>query len=483
MSIRGYICLAVLSSCGRPPVAVALHHGRHLATAANVPADSKAVKTAEDTSTASGAFHTARDLLSPIKHATRLTEGRALRQDVWSVFNAVNLPSDCINLGQGYMNFPPPDWAREGAQEALCSTMGNQYAHPKGIPRLRKAMQNFYGTQFHERELDMETEMMVTNGATEGQYAAFTAFVDPGDEVIIMEPFFDQYLQCVVFNGGVPVFVPLHPNAGDPGKRCKPTWTLDMDTLSRAITPRTKMIVLNTPHNPIGKVFTREELEAIAELADKHNLLVISDEVYEHLVYDREHVRFATLPGMWKRTITVGSAGKLFAATGWRVGWLIGPPALIAPAYAASLRLVYCANTPMQGAVAVGLEQAGERGFFETQTNEYKERKAILTDAFERLCLNYTQPEGAYFITVDVSNLQWPADYPFPQNIRDRRRDFHAAWFMAMEVGVAPLPLTDFYCDAHASINENYIRFSYAKDLNTLRSAAERLQSLKRYLK
>ncbi|KAH9934306.1 pyridoxal phosphate-dependent transferase [Fomitopsis serialis] len=243
------------------------------------------------------------------------------------------------------MNFPPPEWAREGAEEALRSTMGNHYAHPKGIPRLREAIQKFYGTQFHGRELDTETEMVVTSGANEGQYAAFTAFVEPGDEVIIIEPFFDQYFQSVVFNGGVPVFVPLHPHQGEPGTLCKPTWTLDVDELRRAITPRTKMLVLNTPHNPVGKVFTRAELEAVAQLADAHDLLVMSDEVYERLVYDREHVRFATLPRMWDRTITVGSAGKLFAATGWRVGWLIGPPALIGPVFAASIRIVYCSNT------------------------------------------------------------------------------------------------------------------------------------------
>ncbi|KAL6307325.1 PLP-dependent transferase [Sparassis latifolia] len=414
--------------------------------------------------------------------AARLQEGRALMLDVWTIFNAANLPPDCINLGQGYMNFPPPQWARDAADEALKSVEGNHYAPTRGRLRLRRAIKNFYGTQFG-RELDTESEILVTSGANEGQYAALTAFIDPGDEVIMLEPFFELYLPTIVFNGGKPVYVPLHP-ISDPASPNKRTWTLDFDELRRAITPRTKMIMLNSPHNPLGKVFNREELEGIADIAEEFNLLVMSDEVYEALVYDgKEHIRFATLPGMWDRTITVGSAGKMFAATGWRVGWLIGPLALIEPTLAATTRIVFCSNTPMQEAAAAGLEQARERRFFETQLQEYTERRDILTRAFDELGMAYTHPEGSYFIMLDVSNVTWPDNYKFPPAMEGRGRNFKAIWFMANELRVSSVPVTDFYCDEHRDIGENYARFSFCKDAETLRIAAKRLQDLRQYLR
>ncbi|KAI0632631.1 PLP-dependent transferase [Trametes polyzona] len=404
--------------------------------------------------------------------ASRLREGRALALDVWSVFNAANLPPDCINLGQGYMNFAPPPWAREAAEEALRSVEGNHYSPPKGRPAVRTG-------------LDPETEIVVTSGANEGQYAAWTAFLEPGDEVIMFEPFFDQYWPSIVFNGGKPVYVPLHPSTERaPGTLVgKKTWSVDWDELRRAITSRTKMIVLNTPHNPVGKVFRRDELERLARVAEEHDLIVMSDEVYESLVFDgQEHVRFATLPGMWKRTITVGSAGKLFAATGWRVGWLIGPPALIGPTTAATTRIVFCTNSPMQEAAAAGLEHAHEHRFFETQRTEYEARRAVLVDAFEKLGLEYAWPEGSYFILLNISRVRWPEDYYFPETIEGRGRDFKAAWFMANEIGVSSIPVSEFYCKEHVSIGENYARFAFCKDLLTLRRAADRLQRLRAFL-
>jgi len=252
----------------------------------------------------------------------------------------------------------------EAAEEALNTVGANHYSHPKGRPRLRQAIKNHFSPDFG-RELNVETEILVTSGANEGTYAALVAFLEYGDEVILFEPFFDQYLPSVVFNGGKPVYVPLHPTTSGIDKPTGQDWIIDFDELRRAITPRTKMIMLNTPHNPVGKVFTRKELEAIAALVEQHNLLVLSDEVYDCLLYDNEeHVRFATLPGMWERTITVGSAGKSFAATGWRVGWLIGPESMIKPTLAASTRIVFCTNSPLQEAAAAGLEQVKQRGFF-----------------------------------------------------------------------------------------------------------------------
>ncbi|KAG5648691.1 hypothetical protein DXG03_000037 [Asterophora parasitica] len=426
----------------------------------------------------------AQDRSNLIPYSSRLKEGRALAQDVWSIFNVVNLPADCINLGQGYMNFSPPKWVTEAAQEALHTVAPNHYSHPRGRIRLREAIKGFYDPLFG-RNLDVESEILVTSGANEGQYSVFTAFLEQGDEVIMFEPFFDQYLPSVTFNGGKPVYVPLHPPKTE-GKDSSDDWSLDLDELRRAITPRTKMIIVNTPHNPVGKVFRRDELEGIAALAEEFNLLVMSDEVYDCLVFDgKEHVRIATLPGMWDRTVTVGSAGKAFAATGWRVGWLIGPPSIIQPTLAASTRIVFCTNSPLQEAAAAGLEQARERKFFEIQRDEYSERRKILTDAFDQLGLKYTLPEGSYFVLLDISKVDFPDDYPFPPSVLGRGRDFRACWFIALEVGVSSIPVSEkqFYCEEHANIGEAYGRFAFCKDVETLKAAAERFQGLKKFLK
>ncbi|EMD32220.1 hypothetical protein CERSUDRAFT_108903 [Gelatoporia subvermispora B] len=405
---------------------------------------------------------------TPIPCASRLKAGRALAQDVWSIYSAANLPPDCINLGQGYMNFAPP-------------VATNHYSRPKGRLRLRQAIKEFYGPQLG-RDLDVESEILITSGANEGEYSVFVAFLEPGDEVIMFEPFFDQYLASVAFNSGIPVYVPLHPRL-DKDKPSSNDWIIDFEELRRAITPRTKMIIVNTPHNPVGKVFTLEELEKIADLAKEHNFLVMADEVYDSLVFDeKKHVRIATLPGMWERTVTVGSAGKLFAATGWRVGWLIGPVHILYPTLAATTRIVFCTNSPLQEASAVGLEQANARGFVEQQRNEYEERRAVLTEGFDRLGMKYTMPEGSYFVLLDISPLDWPEDYPFPESVLGRGKDFKACWFIAMEISVSSIPVSEFYCEEHRSIGEVYARFSFCKDVGTLGHAVERLQGLAKYL-
>ncbi|ELU45881.1 aminotransferase [Rhizoctonia solani AG-1 IA] len=376
--------------------------------------------------------------------ADRMHTGRAMAQDVWSIYNAANLPADCINLGQGYMNFSPPQWIKDAADTALATTIANHYSHPKGRVRLREAIRDHYSPEFTNlgRPLDIESEILVTSGANEGQYSMFTAFLNPGDEVIMFEPFFDQYLPSVTFNAGVPVYVPLHPPKGDSDKPTSGEWTIDFDELRRSITPKTKMIIVNTPHNPVGKVFTRSELEKIAAL-------------YDCLVFDdKEHVRIATLPGMWDRTVTVGSAGKSFAATGWRIGWLIGPPALIGPTLAATTRIVFCTNSPLQEAAAAGLEQANKRNFFETQRKEYKSRRDVLLSAFNRLGLRYTVPEAS---------------------LDGRGKDFKASWFIAQELGVSTIPVSEVSTEA-------YIRFAFCKDEETLKLAGERLAGLTKYL-
>ncbi|THH33661.1 hypothetical protein EUX98_g542 [Antrodiella citrinella] len=397
-----------------------------------------------------------KDRSNLIPFSSRLREGRALAQDVWSIFNAANLPHDCINLGQGYMNFAPPEWIQEAANEALGTVSASHYSHPRGRPRLREALKKYYEPMIG-RTLNTEKEILVTSGANEGQYSVFVAFLEEGDEVIMFEPFFDQYLPSVTFNGGKPVYVPLHPDTTS-HKTTSNDWVVDFEELRRAITSRTKMIIVNTPHNPVGKVFTQTELEKIAALAEEFNLLIMSDEVYDTLTFDdKEHVRIATLPGMWDRTVTVGSAGKMFNATGYRVGWL--------------------------EAAAAGLEQIVERKFLEKQRREYSERRQVLIDCFDSLGLKYTRPEGSYFILLDIGAITWPEDYPFPESVKGRGRDFLACWYIATEFGVSSIPVSEFYCEEHVSIGERYARFAFCKDVETLRQAACRLQNLRSVIK
>ncbi len=242
-----------------------------------------------------------------------------------------NVPPDCINLGQGFMNWAPPDWILEESHKSMdTDIMSNHYAHPRGRPRLLKAISKHYSPQFENlvkegRELGLD-EIVATAGAncgthpcglmkseadwTSGMFAALTAHCEPGEEVILIEPYFDQYFASIAFQGAKPVFVPLHPPTGE-GIKDGSEWKLDMEEFCAAFTSKTKCVIINTPHNPVGKVFTRSELEQIAKICVEKNVLVLADEVYDCMVYDgKEHVRLATLPGMWERTLTVGSGGS-----------------------------------------------------------------------------------------------------------------------------------------------------------------------------
>ncbi|KAJ9106585.1 hypothetical protein QFC20_004077 [Naganishia adeliensis] len=423
-----------------------------------------------------------------IKQSSKLVAGNADKLDVWSIFTPANMPPDAINLGQGFMNWKPPQWVRDASQEAMNSdVMSNHYSHPRGRPRLLNAISKHYSPQFQNlveegRQLKPE-EIVVTAGANEGMFAALLAFLEQGDEVICIEPFFDQYLASIIFNGGKPVYVPLHPPQTTEGTTKGSDWKLDLEEFERAFTDRTKVVIINTPHNPSGKCFTREELQGLADICTKHNVLVLADEVYDCLTYDgTEHVRIAALPGMWDRTLTVGSAGKSFAATGWRVGWLIGPPELTLATLQASTRIIFCTNSPLQEAVAAGLEKAEEHNFFPDQIRAYTERRDTLTKYFDALGLSYTVPEGSYFVLVNIEKIKPPKDYDFPAVVKGRGADFEKCWFMAQELKVVAIPPSEFYCQEHVHIGEKFARFAFCKDLETLNNAGQRLLKLKEFM-
>jgi kynurenine aminotransferase len=283
--------------------------------------------------------------------------------------------------------------------------------------------------------------------------------------------------------GGKIVYVPLHP----PPKGATETssaaeWTVDYDELSKAITPRTKMIVINTPHNPIGKVFSKDELLKIGELCVKNNIIILSDEVYDRLYYV-PFTRIATLsPEIERLTITVGSAGKNFYATGWRVGWLIGQPHLIKYVAAAHTRICYSSVSPLQEACAIGFEQADENGFWEEAKKEMKGKMTRFNAIWDELGLPYSDPEGGYFVLVNMSKVKLPENYPFPPQVANRPRDFKLSWFLIQELGVAAIPPTEFYTDKNAWIAQDYLRFAVCKNDDILETAKERLRGLKKYI-
>ncbi|KAJ1662816.1 arylformamidase [Coemansia sp. RSA 1813] len=406
--------------------------------------------------------------------------------DVWTMMNQVSASVNAVNLGQGYMSFPPKDFIKTAAQQALVEDTHNQYAPPRGRPALLRQVALHFAKKFG-RPIDSAAEVSVHAGANEALLSLFTAFLEHGKrhEVVLMEPAFDQYTPNIIMAGGIPVYVPLRiSSARDPARQVVSSsdWTLDIAELEATITENTRILVLNTPHNPVGKVFSRSELTAIAAVAERHNLLVVSDEVYEHLAYAVPHVSIATLPGMWDRTVTVGSAGKLFGVTGWRVGWAIGPAELIHPTLAAHTRIVFTTNTPLQEGVASAFELARENNFFSIQRAEYQHRRDRLMAIFDDVGLPYVVPDGAYYLLVNASSIAIPDDYHFPDFIVERGHNFKLVYFFIKEFGVSGIPPTEFYSDPHKDLAKDYIRFAFCKTDEGLDEAEKRLQKLKTYL-
>ncbi len=403
----------------------------------------------------------ARSAREPFQPARRV---RSFGTTVFAEFTALANQVKAVNLGQGFPDFPAPDFILRAAKEAIDGHL-NQYTRSAGHPRLVHALSRIYSPLFG-RTVDPLTEIVVTTGATEGIFATIQALVDPGDEVILIEPFYDSYPASVTMAGGIPVYVPLRAPAGAYSAR---EWRLDLDELARAFSPRTRLLVLNTPHNPVGKVFTREELQAIGELAQQHDVWVLSDEVYEWMVYpDASHVRIGALPGMWERTVTLGSAGKTFSVTGWKIGWAIAPPHLAHAILMAHQWIPFCVATPLQEAVAVAFEQAEALGYFRELVAMYQAKRDKLVHALERAGLTPTVPDGSYFVLADTGHL----DVPVPQG---ERRDVAVCRWLTTQVGVAAIPPSAFYSPAHRHLVANLARFTFCKTDEALDEAARRL--------
>jgi N-succinyldiaminopimelate aminotransferase len=357
-----------------------------------------------------------------------------------------------INLAQGFPDFEGPPEIVEAAVEALRSG-DNQYARSRGHPELVRAIAESYRA-LYDLEYDPMEEVVVFSGATEGIAAAMLGILNPGDEVILLEPFYDSYPPGLALSGAVPRFLTLR----------FPDYALDGQALRALVTPRTRMIVLNTPMNPTGKVFTPAELEVIASVCREYDLLALTDEVYEHLVFDgAEHVPLAPLPGMRERTLTLSSAGKTYSFTGWKIGWGTGPRELVDGAQAAHQFLTYAIATPLQRAVAYALAHH-RQSYLASFRAEYAARRDFLMSVLRNVGFQLTAPRGTYFILADFRDV-----------FQGNDREF--AYWLTREHGVAALPPSSFY-QADVEEPRRLTRFAFCKKMETLEAAAERLKGI-----
>lgn len=373
---------------------------------------------------------------------------------IFTEINELAQQHNAINLGQGKPDFDGPQEAIDAFVRALQSGKHNQYAPGPGTPSLKQGIAN-HAARSYGLDVDPAKGTLVTPGATEAIYASIMGLVDTGDEVIIIEPFFDSYVPGVVMAGATPVFVPMRP----------PSWTIDPDELRAAFTAKTRALLFNTPHNPTGRVLSREELTMIADLCKEFDVTVISDEVYEHLVFDEaQHTPIATLPDMFERTITIGSAGKTFGMTGWKVGWAYGHPDLVKGVAQAHQFIAFAVNHPAQEAVAHAFTLPSS--YYEDYRETYTVKRDLMMQALAGAGLQALMPKGTYFVMAGFADMFDGDDVEF-------------ARYLTSEIGVAVIPPTAFFSPQHKHLGSKHIRFSFAKHDDTLRAAGERMAKLR----
>jgi N-succinyldiaminopimelate aminotransferase len=373
---------------------------------------------------------------------------RGLGTTIFAEMSALATATGSVNLGQGFPDTDGPIEVVNAAIEAIRAGV-NQYPPGTGTPELREAVA-WHRERFTGLTYDADTEVLVTTGATEAIAAALLGLVDPGDEVIVLEPYYDSYVAGITFAGGVRKPVTLRP----------PTYALDVDELRAAVTDRTRLILLNTPHNPTGAVLSREELAAVADVAITNDLVVVVDEVYEHMTYDetRPHVTLATLPGMRERTVSVGSAGKTFSMTGWKVGWVTGPAELVRAVRSVKQFLTYTSGAPFQPAIAVGLRLPDS--YFVGLASSLHEKRDRLCDGLASLGLDVHVPRGTYFATTDVRPLGYDDGISFCRDLPGK-------------AGVVAIPHAVFWDDV--TIGGQLVRWAFCKQDHVLDEAIRRL--------
>ena len=375
---------------------------------------------------------------------------KPLGTTVFAHYSAIATETGAINLGQGFPDVDGPSWIADAVTRAIAEGRGNQYPAGVGVLELRKAVVG-HQKRWYGIDNDFATEVLITAGATEAVTAALIGLVDTDDEVIVFEPFYDSYRAAVVMARGKLVAITMEA----------PEYKLDIDAVRKAITPRTKVIVVNTPHNPSGAVTSREELQALADVAIEHNLVVISDEVYEHMAFEGEHVLISSLPGMRERTLTISSAGKLFSYTGGKIGWITGPKPLVDAAKTVKQFLTFVVGGPFQYALAEALDNGdewlGDLRKSLTQSRDY------FTSGLKSLGFEVHQPKGTYFATVDVRSKGFATADEFCQTI-------------PKSIGVVAIPSHVFY--EHPERGAAYARFAFCKKNAVLDAALERLAKL-----
>ena len=369
---------------------------------------------------------------------------------IFAEMSALAEATGSINLGQGYPDVDGPDLIKRAAIDAI-EKGHNQYPPGNGIAALRTAIAS-HQRRFYGLELDPATDVLVTAGATEAIAACLLALCEPGDEVVMFEPFYDAYAACTAMSGASRRVVPLRA----------PDWSFDPAALEEAITPRTRLLLLNTPHNPTGKVFGRDELALIADACRRHDLIAVTDEVYEHLVFESSHVSLATLPAMAERTITISSAAKTFSFTGWKIGWVCAAPELVAAVRAAKQFLTYVNGAPFQHAIAAGLDACDDD--IAAATSILRAKRDFLAAGLDAAGFDVLDSQGTFFLTTDISELTDEDPYEFCRSLPRR-------------CGLVAIPSTVFYDDA--SRGAHHVRWMFSKRHQVLEEAVGRLARLR----
>eukprot|EP00817_Percolomonadidae_sp_ATCC50343_P004633 CAMPEP_0117426868 /NCGR_PEP_ID=MMETSP0758-20121206/6862_1 /TAXON_ID=63605 /ORGANISM="Percolomonas cosmopolitus, Strain AE-1 (ATCC 50343)" /LENGTH=398 /DNA_ID=CAMNT_0005212227 /DNA_START=29 /DNA_END=1221 /DNA_ORIENTATION=- len=376
----------------------------------------------------------------------------ALGDTIWSIFTPLAQKHQSVNLGQGFPDFDPPKVTLESLKNR--EKGDHQYTRPMGDLLLVKSLETYYnkGNEFG-KDIDGMKEICVTAGATGALYTVAQTLVNPGDEVIIIEPFYDSYSVDVEMAGGKPVYVPLRAPTDKNETTDANDWKIDMEELKKAITKKTKAIMINTPHNPTGKVFTKDELQDIATLAIEHDIIVISDEVYDKLVFPSSpvpHVRIASLPGMFERTITICSAGKSFVCTGWKIGWIVAPEAIAKAAGFYGQYMSFCVSTPLQRAVADMVDQLDDLS--KEMSAKMEENYKQTMDTIIPSWMHTVTPHAGYFVMARTDSI----DFPYTPNRENPTplacyptRDFQFAEWIPATVGVTTIPPSAFYSPEH----------------------------------
>lgn len=373
---------------------------------------------------------------------------------IFTEMNQLAQQYQALNLGQGKPDFDTPSDILQQLIHYLQTGQHNQYAPGPGTPLLRRAVAD-HAQRFYGLSIDPIDGVVVTAGATEAIFASVLGLVDPGDEVIVFEPFYDSYVPNLIMANATPVYVPLYP----------PDWTFDPDELRAAFSKRTRALILNTPQNPTGRIFTHEELAQIAQLCIEHDVMVISDEVYEHLTFAPEkHTPIATLPGMFERTVTISSAGKLFSATGWKIGWVYGPADLVAAVGRAHQFITFAVHHPTQETVAYALNLPDT--YYSEFQAMYTAKRQLMMDALDAGGLTYRVPEGTYFLLANYRDVFQGTPMEFARHL------IRAA-------GVVCIPPESFYSQQHAHIGQGYVRFAFCKSDEMLQEVRQRLAKLR----